>query len=56
MSDQAAPDRGLVLTLSCKNQPGIVAAISVHLFGGRFNIRASQQSDDPPSGRLFARL
>lgn len=56
MSDQAAPDRGLVLTLSCKNQPGIVAAISVHLFEVRFNIRASQQFDDPTSGRLFARL
>lgn len=56
MSVHPAPDRGLVLTLSCENQPGIVAAISTHLFEGRFNIRASQQFDDPTSGRLFARL
>ncbi len=56
MNDRPAPDRGLILTLSCKNQPGIVAAVSTHLFEGGFNIRASQQFDDPTSGRLFARL
>jgi formyltetrahydrofolate deformylase len=56
MNDQDARDRGLVLLLSCKNQPGIVAAISTHLYEAGYNIRASQQFDDVTSGRLFARL
>lgn len=59
MSDMTindADDRGFVLLLSCMNQPGIVAAISMHLFNSGFNIRASQQYDDPSSGRLFMRL
>ena len=56
MNNRDARDRGQILLLSCKNQPGIVAAISVHLFDSGYNIRASQQFDDITSGRLFARL
>ena len=56
MNDDDSRERGLVLLLSCKNQPGIVAAISTHLYEGGCNIRASQQFDDVASGRLFARL
>ncbi len=56
MSEDDARDRGLVLLLSCKNQPGIVAALSNFLYVGGYNIRASQQFDDVTSGRLFARL
>ena len=56
MNDDDSRERGLVLLLSCKNQPGIVAAISTHLYEGGCNIRASQQFDDVVSGRLFARL
>ena len=48
--------RGYVLLLSCKNVPGIVAAVSTHLCERGFNIRASQQFDDDSSGYLFMRL
>lgn len=50
------PDQGYVLLLSCKNGPGIVAAVSTHLFEHGFNIWASQQFDDPSSGRLSMRI
>lgn len=56
MNEDDSRRRGLVLLLSCKNQPGIVAAISTHLYEGGYNIRASQQFDEVASGRLFARL
>lgn len=44
-----------VLTLSCPDQPGIVAAISTGLFEAKANILESQQHDDP-SGRFFMRV
>jgi len=56
MTDDEPRKRGCVLLLSCKNQPGIVAAISAHLYEGGYNIRASQQFDDVVTGRLFARM
>jgi formyltetrahydrofolate deformylase len=45
-----------VLLLSCKNRPGIVAAVSTHLFDEGFNILASQQYDDEASGYFFLRM
>ncbi len=56
MNNDDARERGLVLLLSCKNQPGIVAALSTHLYEAGYNIRASQQFDEVASGRLMARL
>ncbi len=47
---------GYVLLLSCKNKPGIVAAVSAHLYDSGFNIEESHQFDDKFSGRLFMRL
>lgn len=54
MNDQSS--RVYVLLLSCKNVPGIVAAVSTHLYHEGFNIRASQQYDDELSGFLFMRM
>lgn len=45
-----------VLTLSCVNRPGIVAAVSTHLFENGFNILDSNQYDDVESGRFFMRV
>jgi formyltetrahydrofolate deformylase len=45
-----------VLTLSCVNRPGIVAAISACLFEAGGDIREAQQFDDPESQNFFARL
>lgn len=45
-----------VLLLSCKNVPGIVAAVSTHVYEAGFNIRASQQYDDDTSGFFFLRM
>lgn len=47
---------GFVLLLSCKNVPGIVAAVSDHLWQSNFNIAEGQQFDDTSSGYLFMRL
>ena len=44
-----------VLTLSCPNQPGIVASIATLLFEHGGNIREAQQFDDTESGRFFMR-
>ena len=55
----AAPVRApvsQVLNLSCPNQPGIVAAISMHLFESGWHILDAQQHEDAQSGRLFVRL
>ena len=52
----ASPTRSLhVLTLSCPNQPGIVASIATLLFEHGGNIREAQQFDDTESGRFFMR-
>ena len=45
-----------VLTLSCTDVPGLVAAVSTHLFEGGFNIQEAQQFDDPETGRFFMRV
>ncbi len=45
-----------VLTLSCPNRPGIVAAVSTFLFEAGANIAEAQQYDDPESARFFARM
>ena len=45
-----------VLTLSCPDQPGIVAAISACLGGQDCNITDSAQFADPDSGRYFMRV
>ena len=45
-----------VLTLSCPNRPGIVAAVSGWLFEGGANISEAQQYDDPETSRFFARI
>ena len=50
MTDQA------VLTLSCRNRPGIVAAVSSYLFEGGCNILDAQQYDDTDTGRFFMRV
>ncbi len=45
-----------ILTLSCENRPGIVAAVATTIFEHGGNIRESQQFDDTESGRFFARI
>ncbi|WP_297367182.1 formyltetrahydrofolate deformylase [Acidocella sp.] len=45
-----------VLTLSCLNRPGIVAAVSTYLFRQGADIREAQQFDDAESGKFFARI
>jgi formyltetrahydrofolate deformylase len=45
-----------VLTLSCPNRPGIVAAVSTHLFKSGCNILDANQFDDTESGRFFMRV
>jgi formyltetrahydrofolate deformylase len=45
-----------VLTLSCPNRPGIVAAVSTHLFQNGCNILDANQFDDTESGRFFMRV
>ena len=45
-----------VLTLSCPNRPGLVAAVAMHLFETGWHILDAQHHQDAPSGRLFLRL
>ncbi|QFU16989.1 formyltetrahydrofolate deformylase [Microvirga thermotolerans] len=45
-----------ILTLSCRNRPGIVAAVSTHLFRNGGNILEAQQFDDTESNRFFMRV
>ena len=44
------------LALSCPNRPGIVAAVSRHLFEQGGDIREAHQFDDPETGRFFMRV
>lgn len=44
------------LTLSCKNRPGIVAAVSNYIFDFGGDIEEAQQFDDKNSGRFFMRV
>jgi formyltetrahydrofolate deformylase len=46
----------LILTLSCRNRPGIVAAVSTYLFEHGCNIADAQQFDDTQSDRFFMRV
>jgi formyltetrahydrofolate deformylase len=45
-----------ILTLSCANQPGIVAKVATALFHGGFNILDAQQFDDVETGDFFMRV
>ena len=45
-----------VLTFSCPNRPGIVAAVSTALFESGFNILDAQQFDDVETGNFFMRV
>lgn len=46
----------LILTLSCPDRPGIVAAVSAAVCSIGGNILASQQFGDPESGLFFMRI
>lgn len=50
------PSPVYILTLSCLNQPGIVAAVSTYLFEMGGDIREAQQFDDLETGKFFARI
>ena len=50
------PTAQFVLTLSCPNRPGIVAAVSRYLFEGHCNILDAQQFDDIDTDRFFMRV
>ena len=45
-----------VLTLSCPNRPGIVAAIATALFQSGGDITEAHQFDDPETARFFMRV
>ena len=45
-----------VLTLICPNRPGIVAAVSTHMFEGGCNILEAHQFDDTETRRFFMRV
>ncbi|HYD44042.1 MAG TPA: formyltetrahydrofolate deformylase [Phenylobacterium sp.] len=46
----------MILTLSCPDRPGIVAAVSAFLFERGGNIEDAQQFDDRETGRFFMRV
>ncbi|MCX7342468.1 MAG: formyltetrahydrofolate deformylase [Hyphomicrobiales bacterium] len=48
--------RPFILTLSCGDRPGIVAAVATHLLDHGFNILDAQQFDDAETGRFFMRV
>ncbi|MEH3038163.1 MAG: formyltetrahydrofolate deformylase [Sphingomonas adhaesiva] len=45
-----------ILTLSCPDQPGIVARVTGLLFEGGGNIREAAQFEDPDTGQFFMRV
>ena len=45
-----------LMTLSCEDRPGIVAAVANLIFEHGGNIREAQQFDDSESGRFFMRI
>src|SRR5438552_19029852 len=45
-----------VLSLSCPDRPGIVAAVSTFLFDSGQNILDAQQFNDVETGRFFMRV
>ena len=50
------PQRSFVLTLSCDDRPGIVAAVTTELFAIGANIAESNQFWDRETGQFFMRL
>ncbi len=58
MTEIAKPETSepYVLTLSCPDRPGIVAAVATFLFEHGGNILEAQQFDDTESGRFFMRV
>ena len=50
------PDHQYVLTLSCPDRPGIVAAVSTFLVQHGQNILDAQQFDDAETGKFFMRV
>ncbi len=48
--------RDFILSLSCVDRPGIVAAVAVALRNSGGNIRSAQQFDDPETGNFFMRV
>ena len=50
------PQRSFVLTLSCDDRPGIVAAVTTELFAIGANIAESNQFWDQETGRFFMRI
>ena len=50
------PSDHFVVTLSCPNRPGIVAAVSRYFYEHGCNIREAHQFDDPMSNRFFMRM
>ena len=46
----------MILTLSCPDQPGIVARVAAALFERSANILDAQQYDDEETGRFFMRV
>src|SRR5687768_16346815 len=49
-------DETYILTLSCRDHPGIVAGVSTFLADHGCNIREAQQFDDVATGRFFMRV
>jgi formyltetrahydrofolate deformylase len=45
-----------LLTVSCPNQPGIVARITTEMFRHGADIKEANQFDDPETGRFFCRI
>jgi formyltetrahydrofolate deformylase len=50
------PGQQFVLSLSCPDRPGIVAAVSAFLFDNGQNILDAQQFDDVETGKFFMRV
>jgi formyltetrahydrofolate deformylase len=50
------PADQFILTLSCGNRPGIVAAVSTYLFQQNFNILDASQFTDTETGQFFMRV
>ena len=49
-------DNNFILTLSCEDKPGIVAAVASALTDAGANIKEAQQFDAPQSGLFFMRV
>lgn len=56
MTSPAVSHATFILTLSCPNRPGIVAALATRLFEARGNIVEAQQFDDIESAQFFTRI